>query len=416
MDTLDAEEREYAEKYVKMAKAGLPFPVVEHKMVAEGMPGYIQSAVKEAVEQQQQQQQQAAAMSPSPPPASASPMNTPQSLTEDDQATVQRFQKMLRLGMPPDAVQHKMMAEGTSQPVMNAVLGNTDNNIAAETPQRTNVAAPGDESIDEETLEETVEEEVTANEEEEVITEEEEVTATDEHTNQEDPQQQQQEEVFDDEEYEQHEEETVEETANGSNIYDEQQETVEAYAFPDQEQSAPANYDNNAYYNRQQQHTNYSNGEDVEYGQYNTNNYNNDPPEYRGGLKRPVATTTQNNTATNSKQQQSPQQSKIKEARKRKCLRSVLILIVLAFVLTLCGLGVLLYFWLTDDDDGDDATALRTNSTSAPTVSRGCGNDLWRDSFSCAISFSQISLLTVNGFSCRLPTPEHQPWPLLQDH
>ena len=107
MDTLDAEEREYAEKYVKMAKAGLPFPVVEHKMVAEGMPGYIQSAVKEAVEQQQQAM--ATAMSPTPPPPS-SPANAPPSeLTDDDQETVQRFQKMLRLGMPPDAVQHKMM-------------------------------------------------------------------------------------------------------------------------------------------------------------------------------------------------------------------------------------------------------------------------------------------------------------------
>ena len=109
-NSLSDEEESTAARFRKMLKMGLPEDAVKHKMMAEGVDEKIISAVVGV-----------GSGEPAASPPSSAPAGI--SLSADEEAVAARFRKMLKMGLPNDAVKHKMVAEGVSDKIMDAVLG-----------------------------------------------------------------------------------------------------------------------------------------------------------------------------------------------------------------------------------------------------------------------------------------------------
>eukprot|EP00522_Entomoneis_paludosa_P003427 CAMPEP_0172474322 /NCGR_PEP_ID=MMETSP1065-20121228/69300_1 /TAXON_ID=265537 /ORGANISM="Amphiprora paludosa, Strain CCMP125" /LENGTH=2018 /DNA_ID=CAMNT_0013232501 /DNA_START=332 /DNA_END=6388 /DNA_ORIENTATION=+ len=122
--SLSADEEAVAGRFRKMLKMGLPDDAVKHKMVAEGVDEKIIKSVLSGGEP-------TPAAAPSPAPAAAP------TLTAEEEETASRFRKMLTMGLPEDAVKHKMVQEGVGTRIIAAVVGGTvptSDSPAAATP------------------------------------------------------------------------------------------------------------------------------------------------------------------------------------------------------------------------------------------------------------------------------------------
>mmetsp|Transcript_15018 Transcript_15018/g.28687 ORF Transcript_15018/g.28687 Transcript_15018/m.28687 type:complete len:2096 (-) Transcript_15018:105-6392(-) len=123
---LSAEEEALAATYRKMLKMGLPPDAVKHKMVQDGVSRVVIVAVVGEVA--------AGSADPAAENTTEGKENTPE-MEEDPIAS--RFRKMLKMGLPPDAVRAKMNSEGVDEAVIQAVLGNKE-----ESPAATESSAP----------------------------------------------------------------------------------------------------------------------------------------------------------------------------------------------------------------------------------------------------------------------------------
>lgn len=108
--TLSEDEEALAQFYCKKLKMGMPADAVRHKMVQDGVDERVISSVLGDT----------APTSAVAPTASTSIVS---SLTEDEEAVAQFYRKKLNMGMPLDAVRHKMIQDGVDPKVMAAVVG-----------------------------------------------------------------------------------------------------------------------------------------------------------------------------------------------------------------------------------------------------------------------------------------------------
>ena len=125
---LSAEEEALAATYRKMVKMGLPSDAVKHKMVQDGVSKAIISAVIG----------EDTTAEPASPASPTGKENSPESgLSADEEAIASRFRKMLKMGLPPDAVRSKMGIEGVDAKIVQSVLGEEE-----ETPTQPPESAP----------------------------------------------------------------------------------------------------------------------------------------------------------------------------------------------------------------------------------------------------------------------------------
>ena len=110
---LNSEEEEIATTYRRMLKMGMPAEAVGHKMTADGVSEKISKAVL------------GGGAAPMLPPAAA-PAAQAVALTPEEEETAAGYRKMLKMGMPAEAVGHKMTADGVSEKISKAVLAPPD--------------------------------------------------------------------------------------------------------------------------------------------------------------------------------------------------------------------------------------------------------------------------------------------------
>eukprot|EP00956_Cyclotella_meneghiniana_P041529 scaffold229838_cov50-Cyclotella_meneghiniana.AAC.2 len=97
---LSSDEEAVADKYRKMLKMGVPPDGVRHKMNTEGVDSKIIAAVLDA-------------------PVSKVDA---QGLTEEEESVASKYRRMLKMGVPPDGVRHKMTTEGVNPKIIEVVL------------------------------------------------------------------------------------------------------------------------------------------------------------------------------------------------------------------------------------------------------------------------------------------------------
>jgi hypothetical protein len=119
--SLTNEETNLVSKYKKMLAVGLPPPVVRQKMNLEGAPASVVAAVL-GDDNNNNNNNTAADEKES----SVSKTKT-SDLSEEEEKLVSKYKKMLMVGIPPDAVRHKMVTEGIELKVVAAVLGDDHN-------------------------------------------------------------------------------------------------------------------------------------------------------------------------------------------------------------------------------------------------------------------------------------------------
>ena len=108
-----------AQKYRKMMKIGMPPPAVRHKMAGDGVPAHIVNAV----------------LSGDAPPAPRKPAGgggggssgggggaSLPPLSDADEAIAQKYRKLMKVGLPPPAIRHKMTGDGVAAHIINAVI------------------------------------------------------------------------------------------------------------------------------------------------------------------------------------------------------------------------------------------------------------------------------------------------------
>ncbi|KAL7579868.1 hypothetical protein ACA910_004879 [Epithemia clementina (nom. ined.)] len=118
---LNDEEEITAGRFRKMMNMGLPADAVKHKMAAEGVNEKIMEAVLNPPADSAKSQSVGPPTQPAAPPNPA-PAAQATLLSAEEEAIASRFQKMLLMGLPEDAVKHKMAAEGVEEKIMNFVL------------------------------------------------------------------------------------------------------------------------------------------------------------------------------------------------------------------------------------------------------------------------------------------------------
>ena len=130
---LNSVEEASIKKYRSMAKAGVPLPAVRMKMASEGiMDARIVAAVcgSDTSPRGQQQFAQPAAQSSTkqqpPPPQQQQQQQHP--LSAEEEQLVGKYRSMIKAGVPPQAVQNKMRAEGLVLKLITAVVGGSDEN------------------------------------------------------------------------------------------------------------------------------------------------------------------------------------------------------------------------------------------------------------------------------------------------
>ena len=115
--SLTNEETNLVSKYKKMLAVGLPPPAVRQKMNLKGAPANVVAAVlgddnnKTASNETE----------------SSAPKAKTRDMSEEEEKLVSKYKKMLMVGIPPDAVRHKMVTEGIELKVVAAVLGDDHN-------------------------------------------------------------------------------------------------------------------------------------------------------------------------------------------------------------------------------------------------------------------------------------------------
>lgn len=116
-DLTDKEKKTVAQ-YKKMLAVGLPPDAVRHKMTLEGVQENVVAVVLGETHTK--------VSKPSAPELESS------KIREEEEKLVSKYKKMLKTGIPPGAVRHKMMLEGVEASVVAAVLGDDAIVINAE--------------------------------------------------------------------------------------------------------------------------------------------------------------------------------------------------------------------------------------------------------------------------------------------
>ena len=112
---LSGAEEEIAASYRKMLKMGLPDDAVRHKMIQDGIDEKIRASVLGLPAPASAQSSAPAAQPQAPAPAS--------DLSAEEETVAESYRKMLKMGLPEDAVKHKMTQDGVDQRVIAVVLG-----------------------------------------------------------------------------------------------------------------------------------------------------------------------------------------------------------------------------------------------------------------------------------------------------
>ncbi|GKY95468.1 hypothetical protein MPSEU_000508400 [Mayamaea pseudoterrestris] len=131
---LDEDEEALAQFYQKKIKMGMPLDAVRHKMMQDDIANKVINAVCGNVDSPAQMS--TTASEPVPPPSSTV-SGDELGLTEDDEALAQFYRKKIKMGMPQDAVRHKMAQDGVDEHVIAAVCGarvSTQEPVPAPTP------------------------------------------------------------------------------------------------------------------------------------------------------------------------------------------------------------------------------------------------------------------------------------------
>ena len=105
---LSDEEEEIATQYRKMLKMGLPVDLVRHKMVLNEVDPKVISSVLEGKAQNEAVASAGAG-----------------GLSPEQEQTAEHYRKMLKMGLPVDAVRHKMVLAEVEEKIMSAVLDAT---------------------------------------------------------------------------------------------------------------------------------------------------------------------------------------------------------------------------------------------------------------------------------------------------
>jgi Formin Homology 2 Domain/Subunit CCDC53 of WASH complex len=113
-DDLSDDDMKVAERYKKMLAMQIPRDAVEHKMKLEGLEKKIVNFVLGL--------------------DTTAPQGATSDLTDDEIKMVESFQKMLKMGVPPEGVEHKMVKEGVDEKIRNAVLKSNPQPAISSTP------------------------------------------------------------------------------------------------------------------------------------------------------------------------------------------------------------------------------------------------------------------------------------------
>ncbi|KAL9184842.1 hypothetical protein ACHAXT_002619 [Thalassiosira profunda] len=96
-----------AAKFRKMLQMGVPSDAVRHKMTTEGVDAATVAAVLDE---------------PNKPLAATSSANNGRGLAPEEEKAASKYRKMLKMGVPPDGVRHKMETEGADAQIIDAVF------------------------------------------------------------------------------------------------------------------------------------------------------------------------------------------------------------------------------------------------------------------------------------------------------
>jgi hypothetical protein len=116
------------EKYSKMLELGIPASAVRHKMKIDGIDGSIVALVVDANSDTTPKCENQSVLSGREVPAADEGVNnkmmseTTPSLTDEQSAIATKYRKMLKMGVPPDAVRHKMTSEGVDSKIIDTVF------------------------------------------------------------------------------------------------------------------------------------------------------------------------------------------------------------------------------------------------------------------------------------------------------
>ena len=117
--SLTIPEQAAAQKYQKMIKMNVPKEAVEHKMKKDGIDAKIIAFVLG---------QSSANVSTSTSGPSKKKKAAPSGLSSAEESIASTYRKMVKMNIPKDAVQQKMMMDGVSEKIMSSVLGKSKKN------------------------------------------------------------------------------------------------------------------------------------------------------------------------------------------------------------------------------------------------------------------------------------------------
>jgi len=115
--SLSEKDKQTVEQYRKMLKRGLPEGAVMHKMQSNGFSKSIVDAV----------------MSKDEAPAVVKQTQSSGSLSQEEEKIAEQYRKMKKMGLPDGAVTHKMIADGVSVKIQEAVLAGNSTSTARTT-------------------------------------------------------------------------------------------------------------------------------------------------------------------------------------------------------------------------------------------------------------------------------------------
>ena len=115
--SLSEKDKQTVEQYRKMLKRGLPEGAVMHKMQSNGFSKSIVDAV----------------MSKDVAPAVVKQTQSSGSLSQEEEKIAEQYRKMKKMGLPDGAVTHKMIADGISVKIQEAVLAGNSTPTARTT-------------------------------------------------------------------------------------------------------------------------------------------------------------------------------------------------------------------------------------------------------------------------------------------
>ena len=141
-DQLSTEEEALATPYIKMKKMGLPDDAVHHKMQQDGVEAKIIASVlgkpstsSSTASTPATAQTPISQLAPEPEPPAVQ-------LSGEEEATAEPYQKMKKMGLPDDAVRHKMQQDGIEAKIIASVLGDPWNGSASTNVASTSLPPP----------------------------------------------------------------------------------------------------------------------------------------------------------------------------------------------------------------------------------------------------------------------------------